>query len=101
MKSELVKTEGGRATLKVTVPVDEFKSYIDEALKELAKEVNVPGFRKGKAPKQIILSRLGEGYVLSEAASHAVSHTYMQAIQESGVKVFSEPVYDVEQLEGG
>lgn len=101
MKSELVKTEGGRATLKVTVPVDEFKSYIDEALKELAKEVNVPGFRKGKAPKQIILSRLGEGYVLSEAASHAVSHTYMQAIQESGVKVFSEPVYDVEQLESG
>ncbi|MFA6694746.1 MAG: trigger factor, partial [Bacillota bacterium] len=99
MNSELVKNEGGRATLKVTIPAKEFKDFYNSAVSNLSREVNIPGFRKGKAPKQIVISRLGENYVLSEAAQIAISKTYANAIQSNDVKPFSEPEYEVEQVE--
>lgn len=99
MNSLIEKKEAGRVTLKVTIPADEFKKTYEQAVKKLAREHNFPGFRKGHAPKAIVVSRLGESYILSEAASLTISNTYLEAMKQNNVQPFAEPEYDVVEIE--
>lgn len=99
LNSLIEKKEGGRVTLKVTIPAQEFDKTYAQALKKVAREHNFPGFRKGHAPKPVIEARLGQPYILSEAASMAISKTYLQAMKDHEVQPFGEPEYDVEQIE--
>ncbi len=99
LNSLIEKKEGGRVTLKVTIPAREFTSIFEEAVKKTAREHNFPGFRKGHAPKPIVIARLGETYILTEAATLAISKTYIEAIKENSIQPFGDPEYDIVQIE--
>lgn len=99
MNSLIENKEGGRVTLKVTIPAEEFTGYYNDAVKKTSREHNFPGFRKGHAPKPIVIAHLGETYVLTEAASLAISKTYNEASQENNIKPFGDPEYDIVQVE--
>ena len=59
MQSTVEALDGNKVKLHVTVPADEFERAIDGAFKKLAREVRVPGFRPGKAPRQLLEARFG------------------------------------------
>lgn len=98
LNSLIEKKEGGRVTLKVTIPAQDFDKNYAEAIKRAAREHNFPGFRKGHAPKPIIISRLGESYLLSEAASLSIYMTQAQAMKDNNIQPIGDPQFDVEQV---
>jgi len=87
--------------LEVEVPQDEVDRRFDRTLARIAKEADLPGFRKGRVPKQMILSRFGEDYVLNETLQDALPDWYETAVGESEVEVVSAPELDMGPLERG
>lgn len=61
MKVELIKTEGNKVSFKLTVDNDKFESAIVKAYNKNKGKYNIPGFRKGKAPRKIIETNYGKG----------------------------------------
>ena len=66
MPSTLEKLSTNRVKLTIEMPFDELKPSLDKAYKDIAAQVNVPGFRKGKVPAPVIDQRFGRGVVLQE-----------------------------------
>ncbi|MCK5566502.1 MAG: trigger factor, partial [Actinomycetia bacterium] len=76
-----------------------YKKQIGNAYKEIAKKANIPGFRKGKIPHQVIDSNFGKPYVLQEAASRSISELYPKIIDESGHKPIDYPKINITQMD--
>ena len=95
MKSAVETLNPTRVKLTVEVPYDELKPSLDAAYQTIAKQVVVPGFRKGKVPPRIIDQRFGRGAVLEEAVNDALPKFYLQAVQESDVRPLGQPQVDV------
>jgi len=76
--------------INVVVEPDELRPAIDRTARRLSREVRVPGFRKGKVPRQVIEARIGREALLAEAIEHeAVPEFYAKAIDELGVQPLS------------
>ena len=81
MKISVRNLEPTKVKLTVTVDPEEFNPYLDNARKEIAKQVNVPGFRKGHVPGKIIDQRIGFGAVAGEAVNNGVPELYSKALE--------------------
>jgi trigger factor len=90
-----------RVKLSVEVPFEELKPSLDKAYKEIAQQVAIPGFRRGKVPARLIDQRVGRASVLSEAINDAIPQQYSAAVQEHDVKVLGQPDVEVTKLEDG
>lgn len=95
MKSAVETLNPTRVKLTVEVPFDELKPSMDAAYKNIASQVTVPGFRKGKVPPRIIDQRFGRGVVIEEAVNNALPGFYMKAVEESEVRPLGQPEVDV------
>ena len=71
---------------------------IDRAAKQLAGEMKMPGFRKGKVPPQLVIQRIGREAVLEQAVRDSLPEWYEDAIVESGVATVGDPKLDVDKL---
>ena len=87
-----------QVTLHIELPAAEAKKGAAAAVKNLANKVNIPGFRKGKAPRAMIEKMYGEGIFYEDAADEAINATCMQAMDESGLEIVSRPEVAVEQI---
>ncbi len=96
MNVNVEKVAGSKARVKVDVTPEEFKEYYEEALTKILETVEVKGFRKGKIPRNIYLSRFGEGKVYQEALDIALNKTYFQAINEQKLQVLADPEIDID-----
>ncbi|KKW05615.1 MAG: Trigger factor, partial [Candidatus Moranbacteria bacterium GW2011_GWE1_49_15] len=76
--AEIKKLPKSEVEMKITVGWDEWKKYIDEAVAEISKEMKIPGFRSGKAPRDIVEKKVGSNMILEEAAQKAIQATYPQ-----------------------
>ncbi|MDF1543301.1 MAG: trigger factor [Anaerosomatales bacterium] len=83
--------------LTVTVPATDVDAAIDRAYRELAKQVKIPGFRPGKAPKSVIDTHLGRDAVLAEAQERVLDESYPKAVEAEGLKPIASP--EVDELE--
>lgn len=101
MKSAVETLSPTRVKLTVEVPFDELKPSFDAAYEAIAKQVNVPGFRKGKVPARIIEQRFGRGAVIEEAVNNALPKAYDQAIRENNIVPVGRPEVDVTEIEDG
>jgi trigger factor len=83
--------------VKLTVQVEEaeLEPAIAAAWKEIAKEVRIPGFRPGKAPRALLEKQIGVGYARSEALRTAVPEFYSEAVIENDIDVVSQPELDI------
>lgn len=90
-----------RARLTIEVPFSEMEPSFDQAFKRIAQQVNIPGFRKGKVPRNIIEQRFGRAVVLEEAINDIVPKAYDEAIRQAGLVVLSRPEIDVTDLKDG
>ena len=98
MKISVRNLEPTKVRLTVTVDPEEFNPYLDNARKEIAKQVNVPGFRKGHVPGKIIDQRIGFGAVAGEAVNNGVPELYSKALEEKGIHPMAQPEIDVQEV---
>ncbi|MCX2163341.1 trigger factor [Corynebacterium auriscanis] len=101
MKSSVEKLSATRTKITVEVPFEELKPEFDKAYASLAQQVNMPGFRKGKAPAKLLEARLGRGMVLDQVINEMLPSRYSQAVDEHDLKVLSQPDIDITELEDG
>ena len=97
-KTKADKLTPTRAKLTVTVTQDELAPYLKTAYKSIAEQVSIPGFRKGKAPAQIIDQRFGRDAVISEAVNASLDDFYQGAVAEAGVRPMGRPSADIEKM---
>ncbi|WP_295625459.1 trigger factor [uncultured Corynebacterium sp.] len=101
MKSSVDKQSETRVKITVEVPFDELKPEFDKANEALSQQVQIPGFRKGKAPAKLIEARVGRGPILEQVLNEMVPSRYQQAVEEHELKVIGQPEVDVTKLEDG
>jgi trigger factor len=88
-------------TVKLTVEVEpkRVKQAFDKAARELAKEVSLPGFRPGKAPRRLIEQRFGQGIIAQTAMEAAISDYYVEALRSEELDPVAQPEVDVENFD--
>ncbi|MCK7674986.1 trigger factor [Corynebacterium pygosceleis] len=101
MKSSVEQLNDTRVKITVEVPFEDLKPEFDQAYKALAQQVSIPGFRKGKAPRQLIEARVGRGPVLEQVVNDMLPSRYGAAVEENDLKVIGQPVVDVTRIEDG
>jgi len=90
-----------RVKITVEVSFTDLKPSMDQAYREIAKSVNIPGFRKGKVPPMVIDQRFGRGVVIQEAFNHSWQGFYTEAISENKLRPLASPDLEVTKLEDG
>ena len=99
MKSAVETLSPTRAKLTVEVPFEELKPSLDAAYKQIAKQINVPGFRRGKVPPQVIDRQVGRGAVLDQAINDVLPQKYFEAMEENSLEPLAQPEIEVTKLE--
>ena len=101
MKSSVDQLNDTRVQVTVEVPFSELGPELDKAYQALAQQINIPGFRRGKAPRQLIDARVGRGPVLEQVVNDMLPTRYGQAIEELDIKALGQPNIDITKLEDG
>ncbi len=101
MSVKVEKIEKNMVEMEIAVTPERFQAAVDQAAKRLAQRVNIPGFRKGKAPRRLVEARLGLETLHHEALDNLLSPAYSEAINESGIFPVDRPEIDVVQMEEG
>jgi trigger factor len=101
VKSTVEQLSPTRVKIDVEVPFDELKPNFDRAYRKIAQQVNIPGFRPGKAPARILEQRLGRGVVLEEVVSEAVPAKYAEIVSANKVYPLGRPEIEVTKIEDG
>jgi trigger factor len=95
MKAVVEPLEGNKVKLSIEVDEPEFERAVDAAYRKIAKEVRIPGFRPGKAPRRILEARLGSGTGRSEALRDALPDYYARAVADHEVDAIAAPEIDI------
>lgn len=98
MKAELVKKEGNKVTLKITVDNNKFEEAVNKAYNKTKGKYNIPGFRKGKAPKVVIETQYGKGVFYNDAIDMLFPEVYPEAIKELNIDPIDIPDLDIEEI---
>lgn len=101
MKSTVEQLSPTRVRLNVEVPFEELEPDFDKAFKQLAKQVRLPGFRPGKAPRKLLEARVGRGAVLEQVVNDALPSRYSEAVSTTEVKPLGQPEIEITKLEDG
>ena len=98
MSVQVEKLEKNMAKLTVEVSHEQFRDAMKKAFNKNKNRFVIPGFRKGKAPMNMIEKMYGEGVFYEDAADEAINATYAQAMSESGLEIVSRPEVSIEQI---
>lgn len=101
MSTEWEKLEGNEGVLTVEVAVEKVKEALDATFQKVVKDVNVPGFRKGKMPRHMFEQRFGVESLYDDALDMLLPEAYMGAIVESGIEPVDRPDIEIVQMEKG
>lgn len=101
MTAKWEKQEGNEGVLTFEVGADEFENALDQAFKKVVKDVQVPGFRKGKVPRKIFDKRFGVESLYQDAVDIVLPDAYSKAVEETGINPVDKPDVDIEQIEQG
>ena len=95
------KGEGNKGTIKFEIPVDVYEKGIDAAFNDVKKQITVPGFRKGKMPKQVFIQMYGEESLYQDALNVVLPDVFADAVAEAGVTTVGQPKIDAESMNKG
>ena len=98
MKAELIKKEGNKVTLKITVDNNKFEAAVNKAYNKSRNKYNIPGFRKGKAPRIVIETQYGKGIFYNDAIEILFPEVYPEAIKELDIDPIDNPDLDIEEI---
>lgn len=98
LTAEVTSLEANRVRLQVAVPQDEVRREMDRAIRQVGREVRVPGFRPGKAPPEVVVQRVGRDAIVQEMLKGALGSWYAAAVAEAGVSPIDDPELDLEDV---
>jgi len=98
---KLEKIDGSKISLEIEVTESVLEDALSQAYKKVVKNVNIPGFRKGKVPRPILESRFGSEVLYEEALEILVPVAYEKAVEETSIEPISRPEIDLLQMEKG
>jgi len=98
MKVSSEKVEGSQVVLNVEVEAEEMEEAIKKAVHRLGAKTTVPGFRKGKAPPEMLERYIGKESFVEDAAEHLLPEIYDRAIEEQQVDAIAQPQIDILQV---
>jgi len=101
MNAVVERSENSRVTLKVEVEPEVVAKATDRAFQRLVQRVNIPGFRRGKAPRRIVERTLGPDALYREALDFVMPSAYEDAVRQSNIAPYAQPEFEVVQLEPG
>ncbi|MBP2625908.1 MAG: Trigger factor [Firmicutes bacterium] len=98
MKATMEKIDNNKVVFEIEVPQAEVAKAVEKAYRKLAGKVNIPGFRKGKTPRNILERHIGKDAILDEAFEILASPAYGAALEENNIEPVSRPEIDVVTL---
>ena len=101
MQTTLESTDKHTVKLTIEVPPEEFGKDLDRAYRKVAQQVKIPGFRKGKVPRQVIDAQFGRDTVLGEFLEDSVPSYYREALREHDLAPITDPDIDLGEVEEG
>lgn len=101
MSLQVEKLEKNMAKLTIEVSADDLEKALQNAYNKQKKHINVPGFRKGKVPRQMIEKMYGAAIFYDDAANELIPGAYAKAYDECELEIVSQPAIDVVQIEKG
>jgi trigger factor len=100
VKTSVTELPESRVRVEAEVASEEVERRLQQAARELGRQMKIPGFRKGKVPPPVVISRLGRDTVLDEALRHSLGAWYTDAIEDAGIDPVGDPQLDVGELPG-
>lgn len=101
MSVQIEKLEKSMAKLTIEASAEDFEKAVQQAYLKNRGQISIPGFRKGKAPRQMVEKMYGAGVFFEDAANAIIPGAYEDAAKESGLDIVSQPEIDVVQIEKG
>lgn len=101
MQTKINKEEGSQVEIEVTIPWADFNKYWDKGFKRIQDTVEMPGFRKGMAPQDMVVAKYGEMTILEAMGDLAINETYPAVIMENKIKIISHPHIHVVKIAKG
>jgi trigger factor len=101
METTVETTDPHTVKLTIEVPEEEFGKDLDRTYRAIANQIKIPGFRKGKVPKQIIDTQIGQDAILDEFVHSSVPTYFRRAVADEDLAPITDPEIDVQQLEPG
>ena len=101
MSVSVEKMEHNLAKLTIEIPAEEVAAAEERAYQKNRSKINIPGFRKGKAPKKMIEHMYGADVFMEDAVNDLLPDAYEAACKESGLEIVSRPEIDYKQVEHG
>ena len=101
MSATYEKISGNKAKLSFTVPAAQFEEAMQKAYLKNRGKINVPGFRRGKAPRKLIETMYGEGVFYDDAFQEIFPDLYDEAVKENDLHVVDQPEVDVKEIGEG
>ncbi len=97
MQARLVDKKAVEATIEVMIPASEVNQTFDKMVQNIARQIKVPGFRPGKAPRNIIIQQVGEDALRQEVRDNLVEQNYPKAIKELNLTAINAHLHDVKE----
>ncbi len=101
MNLQVEKLEKNMAKLTIEVPADDLEKALQSAYMKQKNKINMPGFRKGKVPRQMIEKMYGPEIFYDDAANSLIPKAYSEAYDQCELEIVSQPEINVEQIEKG
>jgi trigger factor len=101
VKTEIETLSPTRIKMVVEVPFEDLQPSVDAALTKIGKQINIPGFRKGKVPARVVEQRVGRAAVLDEAINDALPKVYDDIIRENKIRPIGQPEVEVTEIADG
>jgi trigger factor len=95
MKTTIQKLSKAQLEIKFEVSVEEFKPYMDKAVSHLTEEVQLEGFRKGKAPKEMVEAKVGKEAIFQHATEDCIRESYIQSVKENNLEPLGQPEIEI------
>jgi trigger factor len=99
MKVTKEKEENRQVFLRVEVEPAEMEKHLEESYRQLVDRANIPGFRKGKASREVLERHIGKDGLLEDALNRLLPQAYEQAIKEQAIEAFARPSIEIEQTD--
>ncbi|MCX5780606.1 MAG: trigger factor, partial [Firmicutes bacterium] len=101
MEAKLDKVEQSEAYLEIEVDTATLEEALEKAYRKVVKQVNIPGFRKGKVPREFLEAHFGKEILYEDALEFVVPDAYEQALTDLKIEAIAQPEFDIGTIEAG
>lgn len=99
--AEIKKLPNSEIEIKITLAWEDWKKYIDQAVADISKEIKIPGFRGGKAPRDMVEKKVGSNMILEEAGQKAIRASYGETLEKEKIEAIGHPKAEILKIAEG